>query len=353
MTTHSSHQNTSLTQENYDDLIIPVPPISDAVAKISPQIQTPDPNRAMPTPAPVSASAEPSHPTRPNMSPQTGTPSPKNESICWAFTSVGGGAGTTTLCIQSAIELNRMLQSKTGPVNGQTEPQICLIDLDFENGTCAQYLDLTPGLQISDLQAPPERIDRALTQAFVSTHDSGIAVLATPNTLAGNDKVNPATVLALLDKACEIYPYVILDIPQIWRPWTHAAIGGADKLGLLIELTIPALHQARARIAQIEDAVSLRATPEVILTKYERRSFRNTLRLKDANLALKREISLTICVDNESVKEALNCGEAVSSVRPEARYVKDVRKLVATWTQTDTTSNVKFLKPSRKRAATV
>lgn len=262
---------------------------------------------------------------------QTTGDNSSDEAECWAFMGAAGGVGTTSLAIQTAYELAERVAAETPAKIKRTEPKVCLVDLDFELGTCAHYLDLPPSLNMEDLQDVPERIDRALTTALMSAHDSGIALLAAPNKLGGNDSVNPETVLAILDQACQIYDHVVLDVPRLWRPWTHAAIAASDHFGLVTELTIPTLHLTRARAKDIENNVEMRATMDIILNKYERRSFRNSLRLKDAEAALERTVNLTICVDSETTKEAINCGEPVSVVRPESRYVKDVKKLMTHW----------------------
>ncbi len=256
----------------------------------------------------------------------TGGDTGDNGGKCYAITGASGGVGVTGFAIQLAYDL--AMTYKNSPTHDRySEPKVCLIDLDFEGGSCAHYLDLPPSLQISDLQDSPNRIDRSLTTALMSTHDSGIALLAAPNVIGGNDKVNPATVLALLDVACEIYDHVILDVPRFWRPWTHAAIGASDHVIMLTEMTIPALHLCRNRAEMIEVATELERPIDIIINKFERRSLKNSIRLPDAQLVLKRDVFGTICIDNETTIEAVNCGEPASVVKPEARYVKDLRRL--------------------------
>jgi len=149
--------------------------------------------------------------------------------------------------------------------------------------------------------------------------------LATPNCLGGNDLANPATVVALLDAISQMYDHIIIDVPRYWRAWNMAAIGASDKFVIVTDLTVPSLHLARMRMESIEKKLEGHIRAEIILNKYERRSFRNALRQKDAETALKRDINSTICIDNDTLREAINCGEPVGVVRPESRYVKDVR----------------------------
>lgn len=254
--------------------------------------------------------------------------SSRADARCIALMGAHGGAGTSTLAIQMAYELALQSKMKTGPIK---QAKVCLIDLDFEAGSCATYLDLPPSLNIEDISADAARIDPSLTQALMSTHNSGVALLGTGYTLGGNDRVNTQTVLALLDAASQLYEHIIIDMPRLWRPWTQAAMAAADHFALVSELTIPALHMARQRSQSIEAALELSAPCEVILNRVERRSFRNSLRVADAKKVLRRDVSGVVCVDMDTTREAINCGEPVGAVRSEARYVKDARAVLSHW----------------------
>ena len=104
------------------------------------------------------------------------------------------------------------------------------------------------------------------------------------------------------------------------------------------------------RIANIEKVLGEEINCEVILNKVERRSFRNSIRLSDAEKALQRCVSATICVDVDTTREAINCGAAVEVVRPEARYVKDVAKLSHQWLPGQA-KKIGFLKDRRRKKA--
>jgi len=244
---------------------------------------------------------------------------------CIAMMGAAGGVGVTSLCIQLAHDLAIQSQKRLQRRALTKEPRVCLIDLDFEGGSCAYHLDIIPNLSMADLMQSADRIDRAYASSLVSTHSSGLDLLATTNTLSGNDMANPMVVVALLDIICQMYDHVIIDVPRYWRPWNMAAIGGSDKFAIITDLTIPSLQLARMRMNSIEEKLGGRIRSDIILNKFERRSFRNTLSEKDAEVALKRSISAKICIDADTLREAINCGEPAGVIRPEIRYVKDVR----------------------------
>jgi len=105
---------------------------------------------------------------------------------CFAFLGAAGGAGVTGAVIETGYAA-----LKTKPASGGHAPRVCLMDLDFENGALASYLDIAAGVDTGVMSGDPARIDGALTSAFVTKHDSGLRLLAAPGRLGGNDDVNP------------------------------------------------------------------------------------------------------------------------------------------------------------------
>jgi pilus assembly protein CpaE len=275
---------------------------------------------------------EDTHNTKSPTDDMTPTIAPTRPDTPRIFALVGatGGVGTTSIATQLAHELAIMASSHKTSRRRPTDPTVCLIDLDFEAGACAHHLDLLPSLTLEDLCGPPEQIDKAFTQALISTHECGISLLAAPNIIGANTRVNPQTVMAMLDAAAELYETVIIDLPRYHQPWTLSVMRAVDVLGLTCELTIPSLHAARQSLEKLSTLPQCDINANIILSKFERRSFKNTLRLTDAEKALGQPILTTLCLDPDTTREALNCGEPAGVIRPDSRFVKDVRKLAET-----------------------
>src|SRR3954471_11708844 len=98
------------------------------------------------------------------------------EAQIYTFIPAVGGAGVTTLAIQTALLLLNSGQ--------RVRPTVCLVDLDFQHGACAHYLDLDPRLDLKEIEPRPERLDRQLLEVMLSHHASGLEVIAAPNSLA-------------------------------------------------------------------------------------------------------------------------------------------------------------------------
>lgn len=244
----------------------------------------------------------------------------------FAFMGATGGVGTTSLATQLAHEFAVSSEQKIRGLR-PVDPRVCLIDLDFETGACAHHLDLLPSLTHVDLSGPATAIDEAFTHALVSTHESGISLLAAPNIIGSNAHVNPRTVLAIIDAATELYDTVILDMPRHRQAWTLPIMQVVDVLGVTCELNIPSLHATREVLSQINQDTNNQVNAEVIIGKYERRSFKNKLKLSDVETALERNVFATICQDPDTIREALNCGEPAGALKSDSRFVKDVRMI--------------------------
>ncbi len=93
-----------------------------------------------------------------------------------------GCAGVTTLAVQAAL----LLLNSGGP---RVKPSTCLVDLNFQQGAVADYLDLEPRLNLAEIEPRPDRLDRQLLEVMLSYHSSGLAVVAAPNRPAENAAV--------------------------------------------------------------------------------------------------------------------------------------------------------------------
>ena len=251
------------------------------------------------------------------------------DAVVWGFMGSNGGAGVTSLAVQFAYELSEGHGKIIGRGDKVNRPRVCLFDLDFENGMCAPYLDVNPKLHIEDLLPGASQIDRELMSSLFASYSVSLDVLSVPHSLDGNLRADPSQVLMLMDQICQLYDYVILDIPRIWTPWTHAAIGGSDQFFMVTELTVPALQGVRKKLAQIADVEGLGDTPvEIIINKHERRSFRSSLRISDAENATNRKVFGSVCTQADVVRDAINRGEPVGLTNADSRFAKDSRELL-------------------------
>src|SRR5665647_589580 len=139
------------------------------------------------------------------------------EAQIYTFLPAGGGAGVTTLAVQTAM----LLLNSGGP---RVKPSTCLVDLDFQHGAVADYLDLEPRLNLAEIEPRPDRLDRQLLEIMLSYHSSGLAVIAAPNRPAEMRSFDPDVVTRLLDLVSSNFEYIVFDMPRTWFSWTDSVL---------------------------------------------------------------------------------------------------------------------------------
>src|SRR5207302_6281999 len=105
-------------------------------------------------------------------------------------------------------------------------------------------------------------------------HASGLQVLAAPEQTSESplDLGHEATV-AILDVLTAIYEVTVVDTPGIRSEATRAALGAADRILLMTELTIPSLRGCVRTLAWLRDeGVDAATTVEIVVNKYADRS---------------------------------------------------------------------------------
>lgn len=251
----------------------------------------------------------------------TSKDAPKLDAEVWAYLGAVGGVGVSSLAVQTAFDLAKLHADK----------EVCLIDLDFERGSCAGYLDVTPSMSLEDLNATAGRMDVDLAVNFIGNYKQKFSVISTSGEMGGNDIVDASALLGLLDQICSMFDYVILDIPPMWRSWTQAVIGAADKFALVTEMRIPALRRTKSISEFISNSLALSTPPQIIINKYERRETSHSITLKNAHNLLDRKGTVQICCDNDAVRAAINYGKPAGKAAPDARYVKSVHTHIQHW----------------------
>lgn len=243
------------------------------------------------------------------------------EAQIYTFLPAVGGAGVTTLAIQTAMLL---LNSGTrGPAS------TCLVDLDFQHGACADYLDLEPRLNLSEIEPRPERLDRQLLEVMLSHHPSGLAVIAAPNRPAEMRSFDPDMVTRLLDLVSTHFDYVVFDMPRTWFSWTDSVLLGSNNLFIVSEATVPGLRHAKQLVAAIGERLGDGPQPKVIVNRFEQRMFSSGLRRSDIEQALGESFSACIPNHYNLVREAIDRGVPLESVKAGNKITLQLKKLIA------------------------
>jgi pilus assembly protein CpaE len=247
------------------------------------------------------------------------------EAQIFTFLPAVGGAGVTTLAVQTAMLL---LHSGT-----RGKSSTCLVDLDFQHGACADYLDIEPRLNLGEIEPRPERLDRQLLEVMLSHHASGLAVVAAPHHLAEMRSFDPDVVTRLLDLVSSHFDYVVFDMPRTWFSWTDSVLLGSNKLFIVSETTVPGLRQAKQLVEAIRERLE-GVEPRVIINRHVQKVFSSGLRRGDIQQAIGDAYLTSIPNDYALVREAIDRGVPLEEVKKGNKITLQLKKIILPQGQT-------------------
>jgi len=242
------------------------------------------------------------------------------EAQIYTFLPASGGVGLTTLAIETAMQLLRG--------DGGQKTNTCLVDLDFQHGSCCDYLDLEPRLDLDEIEPRPDRLDRQLLEVMISEHPSGLKVIAAPSRPAEMRSFDFEVVTRLLDLVAAHFDNVVIDVPRTWFTWTDSVLIGSNRLFLVTEMTVPGLKHARHLVKVIRERLVDGPRPEVIVNRFEQRLFGPGLRRADIEQALGDSLACTIPNNFRLTSEAIDRGVPLGEVKAGNNIEQALSKII-------------------------
>jgi len=249
---------------------------------------------------------------------------PTTSAKCWTVIGSVGGCGATTIAIEIATTLAG---------RGGGDKRVALVDLNLADGAVSAYLGAVPNMMLADASSAPDRIDSALLGAFTVHIGPGLDLLAAPRDAKAFARTSQTAVCRLLEVACQIYDWIVIDLPRHQQPWSLDVLAGSDEVLVVSELTVPALLSARALASEIEAEVPEINAPRIILNRLAGRVFGPAPSLAEAEKALQRKADGGITSDWEAAAASVNLGGSITHHRPRSKIVRDVGVLVDKLTQ--------------------
>lgn len=159
--------------------------------------------------------------------------SARGESKLIVFIHVSGGAGATTLAVNLGCALSQ----------SDLDRETCLLDLDLQFGSSANFLDLLRISPLAEFVEDPGRLDCTMLDDMLTRHGSGLKVLTSPTPPLPLDALSPASVNDLLMIAKSRYSNVIVDMPVALTSWTDTVLKAATIIYLVTPMMVPAAHR--------------------------------------------------------------------------------------------------------------
>jgi pilus assembly protein CpaE len=149
------------------------------------------------------------------------------EGVIIPVQALAGGAGATTFAVNLAWEL--------AIIDKKAPPRVMLMDLDFQHGSVATYLDLPRREAVYELWQDASRMDQESLMNALLTFNEKLHVLTAPSDLLPFDIVSNQDVTKLLEVARKNFDYIIVDMPKTFVSWTEAVLHEAHVYFALME----------------------------------------------------------------------------------------------------------------------
>lgn len=232
-----------------------------------------------------------------------------------------GGAGATTLALQTAFEL--IARDK------RRETKVCFIDLDLQFGNAGVALDLTGTSGLAQVIDAGARFDAAFLTASMAHHDSGLDVLTAPGEIMPFEALTLPTVERILSFAQEQYDYVVVDLPHAWTGWTPNVLAASSLIGLVVLPTVSGIKRGRGHLKLIAEE-GLGELPKLVVANRVERGWGSgwRRRIDEAATSLEHGIAVTVRRDDETANVAQESGRPLRAVKRNSVIEKDIRSFV-------------------------
>ena len=176
--------------------------------------------------------------------------------VTLSFFGAKGGAGTTTLAVNCAIEISRLSKRPT-----------LIIDLHQFLGEVALFLGVRPRFTLIDAIDNLHRLDPEFLRELVVRHKSGLDILAGGDQIDRPGAHDAPAVEQLLQMLGRSYDFVVVDAGAVTGPVADVAVFAADTIYLVANPDIASVRNAHRLVDRFEQLGAGKDRVRVLLNR--------------------------------------------------------------------------------------
>jgi pilus assembly protein CpaE len=250
-----------------------------------------------------------------------GTPDltePSQLGACIVFLHVAGGAGASTLAVNSAVAL-----AGAGKIS-----ESCLLDLDIQYGNVASLLDLPPSSPIQDMIEDPGRLDREMLEGMMVRHESGVRVLTAPRVPLPLSAFDADTVATLMHIARRRFQYVVVDLPVALASWTDAVLKEASVIYVVCPPTVSAVHRYSQLMRLLHQEGLAELPIKVLVNRHQTAKRTGDISISQLASAIGRPVDHVIPNDYRLIAHSHSQGRPAARMKPSSKFVTALRAML-------------------------
>lgn len=213
-----------------------------------------------------------------------------------------GGTGCSTLAANLAIAIAQT-----------TSKKVALVDASLQFGDADVLLNLQGTQTIVDATKRIDELDADLLSVLMSTHPSGIKVLAAPLSPVDSDTISPEVYKEVLRRLQKAFDYVVLDSWSYLDDTILAAIDLAERVLIVMTPEIPSIKGTK-QFFEIAEALEFPLDRvDLILNKVYPR---DGIRPEQIENSMKHKIQAQFEFEPQATRQAVNQGQPVIAAQP-------------------------------------
>jgi pilus assembly protein CpaE len=236
--------------------------------------------------------------------------------VTLSFFGAKGGVGTTTLAVNSAIEIARLSKRPT-----------LIIDLNQFLGEVSLFLGVRPRFTLIDALDNLHRIDQEFLKELMVRHKSGLDILAGGDQIDRPGPHDAPALEQLLQLLSRSYDFIVIDAGGITGPASDAAVFAADTVYLVANPDVASIRNAHRLVDRFEQLGAGKDRLRILLN---RMSDQHQIGPKQIETTLGHSLHMTFPSDYSVVSAAMNSGVPLTLTNHSAlaaqfdRFTRDI-----------------------------
>jgi pilus assembly protein CpaE len=156
-------------------------------------------------------------------------------------TGAKGGIGKTVIAVNLALALHR-----------ETGKRVVILDADTQFGDVATMLDMSPGRTVADLLRQRDGASRESVRDILTTHGSGLEVLAAPSDDDGWTAYDGDDLRRIVDLLAQTHDFIVIDTAGSFDAYVRAAVEASTLTLVITTGEVSSVRDTAAAIRRLE-----------------------------------------------------------------------------------------------------
>ncbi|MBR2526018.1 response regulator [bacterium] len=225
-----------------------------------------------------------------------------------------GGIGKTSIATNLALELANI-----------TKEKVALVDMNFQLGDVATFLDIKPSFDISYVVQNIDGTDDSFLLSTLDRYkDTNLYVLADPPYMEQAKDITPEQISKLFDALRKTFSYVIVDTSNVFYGKTITVLDNTDFIMLVTIVNIPAIRNCQRCLDIFERLGYDKDKTKIVVNRYMEN---DEVKAEDLEEALNKKVYWKIPNNYFTIMSSINKGLPVSLINENSNIAQSYREL--------------------------